>query len=241
MLDEQKNTYDRIMEAVKNEIGGVFFLYGYGGTGKTYMWNTLASSLRSRREIVLNVATSGIAALLMQGGRTAHSRFKILVHTLQSSICNIEKGTELAELLKQTKLIIWDEVPMVHKFCFEALDKSLKDIMSVRGKPSKLIFGGKTVVFGGDFSQILPVVPGGNRSDIVHSTINASYIWNHYQVLKLTKNMRLLNGHAKSSEDTQKFSEWILKVGDGKLGEGNGYNDVEIPNELLISNFTDPV
>jgi len=62
MLDEQKNTYNRIMEAVTNEKGGVFFLYGYGGTGKTYMWNTLASYLRSRREIVLNVATSGIAA-----------------------------------------------------------------------------------------------------------------------------------------------------------------------------------
>ena len=131
---------------------------------------------------------------------------------------------------------------MAHKFCFEALDKSLKDIMSVRGKPWKLIFGGKTVVFGGDFRQILPVVPGGNRSDIVHSTINASYIWNHCQVLKLTKNMRLLNGQAKTSEDTKKNSEWILKVGDGKLGEGNdGYNDIEIPNELLISNFTDPI
>ena len=85
-------------------------------------------------------------------------------------------------------------------------------------------------------------MPGGNRSDIVHSTLNASYVWNHCQVLKLTKNMRLLNGQAESSEDTKKISEWSLKVGDGKLSEGNdGYNDVEIPNELLISNFTDPI
>ena len=142
--------------------------------------------------------------VLLPRGRTAHSRFKILVPTLQSSICNIEKGTELAELLKHTKLIIWDEAPMAHKFCFEVLDKSLKDIMIVKGKPSKLIFGGKTVVFGGGFRQILPVAPGGNRLAIVHSTINASYIWNHCQVLKLTKNMRLLNGHAESSKDTKK-------------------------------------
>lgn len=242
MLDEQKKIYDQIMETVSSERGGVFFLYGYGGTGKTYMWNTLSASLRSRGDIVLNVATSGIAALLLPGGRTAHSRFKIPIPTLQSSICNIEKGSELAELLRQTKLIIWDEAPMANKYCFEALDKSLKDIMSVKGKASNQIFGGKTVVFGGDFRQILPVVPRGNRFDIIHSTINASYIWDQCHVLKLTKNMRLLNGQAEICQETQKFSEWILKVGDGKLGEGNdGYNEIDIPKELLISDFEDPI
>lgn len=53
----------------------------------------------------------------------------------------------------------------------------------------ELIFGGKVVVFGGDFRQILPVIPRGDRSDIVHTSINASYIWDHCQVLTLTQNM----------------------------------------------------
>jgi len=172
-------------------------------------------------------STSGIAALLLPGGRTAHSRFKIPVPTLESSICNIEQGTELAELLKRTKLIICDEAPMTHKFYFEALDKSLRDITSVGGKPSKLIFGGKVIVFGGDFRQILQVIPNGNRYDIIHSTINTSYIWDHCKVLTLTKNMRLLNGQTQSSKETKKFSEWILKVGDGKISEANdGYGNI---------------
>jgi len=81
-----------------------------------------------------------------------------------------------------TKLIIWDEAPMCHKFSFEPLDKSLKDIMH-NDRP----FGGKVIVFGGDFCQILPVVPRGNRSDIVHATLNALYIWDHCKILKLTK------------------------------------------------------
>jgi ATP-dependent DNA helicase PIF1 len=80
-----------------------------------------------------------------------------------------------------------DEAPMTHKFCFEALDKFLKDIMSNSDVPSTEIFGGKVVVFGGDFRQILLVIPRGTQSDIVHASLNASYIWNHCTVLKLTK------------------------------------------------------
>ncbi|AES75696.2 PIF1-like helicase [Medicago truncatula] len=64
-LDEQNKIYDKIMLAVLKQKGGVFFLHGYGGKGKTFMWRTLASSLRSNHEIVLTVATSGIASLLL--------------------------------------------------------------------------------------------------------------------------------------------------------------------------------
>jgi len=52
--------------------------------------------------------------------------------------------------LNEASLIIWDEVPMAHKFCFEALDQSLRDIIKAKSSPGK-IFGGKLVVFGGDF------------------------------------------------------------------------------------------
>jgi ATP-dependent DNA helicase PIF1 len=231
------------MEAVNNQKGGVFFISGYGGTGKTFMWNTLSAALRSKRKIVLNAASSGIASLLLPGGRTAHSKFKIPIPILESSICTIEKGSDLAELLKLTQLIIWDEAPMAHKFCFEALDKSLKDIMSDNNGPSTEIFGGKVVVFGGDFRQILPVIPRGTRSDIVHASLNSSYIWNHVTVLKLTKNMRLQNQQTSAnSEEIQRFSDWILKVGDGQIAEPNdGLADIPIPEEHLLLNFEDPI
>ncbi|PNY03362.1 ATP-dependent DNA helicase PIF1 [Trifolium pratense] len=231
------------MEAVTNQKGGVYFLYGYGGTGKTFMWSTLAAALRSKRSIVLTVASSGIASLLLPGGRTAHSKFKIPIPILEKDICKIDKGSDLAELLKLTQLIIWDEAPMAHKFCFEALDTSLKDIMSIDGVPSKEIFGGKVIVFGGDFRQILPVIPRGTRSDIVHATLNASYIWDHCTVFKLTRNMRLENQQtSENSEEVKQFSDWILKVGDGKIAEPNdGIAEIPIPSELLLSDFNDPI
>ncbi|XP_058768047.1 uncharacterized protein LOC131641761 [Vicia villosa] len=243
LTDEQRSIFEEIMDAVEKQEGGVFFLYGYGGTGKTFMWNTLSAALRSKKKIVLPVASSGIASLLLPGGRTAHSRFKIPVPTLENSICNIEKQDHLAELLKMTDLLIWDEAPMANKFCFESLDKSLRDIMSGDTNASKRLFGGKVVVFGGDFRQILLVIPRGTRSDIIHATINASYIWDHCKVLRLTKNMRLQVGQPTSTNDEiRSFSEWILKIGDGTMCEPNdGYADICIPEEFLISNFSDPI
>ena len=167
---------------VDTQSPGVYFLYGYGGTGKMFVWRTLSFAICSNGGIVCTVASSGIASLLLPGGRTTHSKFAIPVPATQNSTCNIHQGSDLAELLKITKQIVWDKAPMCHKFTFEALDKSLKDIMH-----NNLPFGGKVIVFGGDFRQILPIVPRGNRSDIVHATINASYIWDHCQILRLTK------------------------------------------------------
>jgi ATP-dependent DNA helicase PIF1 len=240
--DEQKKIFKKIMKAVNDQKGGVFFLHGYGGTGKTFMWRTLASALRSQMKIVLTVASSGIASLLLPGGRTAHSKFKIPVPTEDNSTCQIAYEDDRAELLQQTQLIIWDEAPMAHKNCFEALDATMKDIMSKHNN-SKEIFGGKVIVFGGDFRQILPVVPRGTRSDIVHSSINASYIWDHVEVLTLNQNMRLQCGSsAIEKQQMDEFSKWLLRVGEGKVNNPNdGVVDIEIPEELLIKEFDDPV
>ena len=74
----------------------------------------------------------------------------------------------LAELLQNTALIIWDEAPMTHKCCFEALDRTLRDILSETYSGNAIVpFGGVPVVLGGDFRQILLVVPKGPRKAII--------------------------------------------------------------------------
>ncbi|XP_058750081.1 uncharacterized protein LOC131623071 [Vicia villosa] len=178
----------------------------------------------------------------LTGGRTAHSKFKIHVPTLDNSTCNIDKNTEHSQLFEATDVIIWDEAPMAHKNYFEELDKTLKDVMTKKGLGNK-IFGGKVVVFGGDFRQIFPVVPRAGRYDIVHASICSSYIWDNCQVLTLTKNMRLQQGSDNTSyKELAEFSKWILNVGDGKISEPNDrLADIEIPQDLLITNYEDPV
>ncbi|AES92028.1 PIF1-like helicase [Medicago truncatula] len=148
MTSEQRNVYDTIMTRVSQNKPGVFFLYGYGGIGKTFLWRAMGAALRSQGEIIIIVNSSGIAALLIHGGRTAHSRFGIPILIHEASTCPIDSDSPLAKLIIKAKLIIWDEAPMMHRYCFEAVDRSFRDVMRDVDKRFKHIpFGGK-VVFG---------------------------------------------------------------------------------------------
>uniref|UniRef100_K3ZNF2 ATP-dependent DNA helicase n=1 Tax=Setaria italica TaxID=4555 RepID=K3ZNF2_SETIT len=131
------------------------------GTSKTFLWNNIITCVGSLGKIILAVTSSGVASLLLQGGRTADSRFKIPIDIDETTICDIKRGTMLADLVKKTSLIIWDEALMTHKRCFEALDRSLRDIMSENDADMRLLpFGGMVVVLGGYLRQLLPAVEG---------------------------------------------------------------------------------
>jgi ATP-dependent DNA helicase PIF1 len=90
--------------------------------GKTYIENLILNVVRSHGDVALAVASSSIAALLLSGGRTAHSYLKIPIALDCTSFCYIHKQDDLATLIRQTKLILWDETPMTNKIAFEAMD-----------------------------------------------------------------------------------------------------------------------
>ena len=116
------------MSVVSSNEGWLFFIYGYRGTGNTFLWRTLSTALHSNGHIVLNVASSGITSLLSLRGRITHSRFSITLIVNESSTCHIEQGSFMANLLVKTRLIIWDEAPMVNKYCSEALDRTERSL-----------------------------------------------------------------------------------------------------------------
>jgi hypothetical protein len=237
---EQRSIYQTIIESITCNKGGFFFVYGHGGTGKTYLWRTLICRLRSEGKIVIAVASSGIAALLLPGGRTAHSRFQIPINVTDSSTCGFKQGSHLAELMTKTSLIIWDEAPMAHRNCFEAVDRSLRDILRFSDPQSgEKPFGGKTVVLGGDFRQILPVVTKGQREQVVDASINRSSLWKFCTIFTLTKNMRLQQNSDNNA--TKEFAQWILNLGDGELDDSEGESFIEIPNDLTIQHETHPI
>ena len=74
---EQKEAYVEILATIDDQSGGIFFVDGPGGMGKTFLYRALLATIRGHGKIAVAPATSGVAASIMPGGRTAHSRFKI--------------------------------------------------------------------------------------------------------------------------------------------------------------------
>jgi hypothetical protein len=235
--DDQRSTYEIILNAVTNKEGRLFFVYGSGGTGKTFVWTTLLSHLRGQGKIMLAVASSGIASLLLLGGRTTHSRFKIPIDLHDESTCNITQQMKVAELVRKANLIIWDEAPMMHHRAFEAIDRALRDLMQLDdAQATEKIFGGKIVLLGGDFQQILPVVPKGGREDIVSASLPRSHLWQHVTILCLHVNMRVM---ATNFKEQREFARWVLNVGDSSLPaiaeeEGVDPGWIKIPSHMRL-------
>jgi len=155
----------------------------------------------------------------------------------------------LAELIQVASLVIWDEAPMTNRRYFEALDRTMKDILSEHKPDNAMLpFGGKPVVLGGDFRQILPVVRKGSRAAVVGASITNSRLWKHVVLLKLHTNMRLRDPSLQGDQrdELQCFSEWILAIGDGTVhaerrGDEREPSWVTIPDDLLIHTKGDKV
>ena len=102
------------------------------------------------------IASSGIAATLLDGGRTAHSALKLPlnIQIQETPTCNITKNSGIGKVLQSCQIIIWDECTMAHKKSLEALNNTLKDL-----KDNDQLFGGTLILLSGDFRQTLPVLP----------------------------------------------------------------------------------
>ena len=225
---EQRSVFDAVTKSVRDGQGKMFFLHSAGGGGKTYVCNTIAADVRAMGKVALCVASSGIAALLLDGGRTAHSRFKIPIPVHEDSSCSIKKGSDLHGVLKETGIVVWDEAPMQNKLAIEAVDRTLRDLMD-NNNP----FGGLTVLFGGDFRQTLPVVAHGSRGQIVAASLCMSKLWSRIQVYHLTQNMRL-----DRTPESDAFAAWLLDVGAGKNLDPAGKVQL-LPNMVLQDNHVD--
>ena len=227
MNRDQHNAFTTISNSIVNGLGHLFFLNGPGGTGKTFVYTTTAHRVRAEGGVILCVASSGIAAILLPKGATAHSTFKIPVANIHGeSVCSITVQSDRAELIRQALAIIWDEVPMQHRWCAEAVDQTCRDIQqNLPGGDHP--FGGLTVVFGGDFRQCLPVIQKGKREDIVGACLTCSRLWSSVTILHLKQNMRL-----GQSEEDQRFATWLLDVGDGKNLPEDG--NITLPPEMKV-------
>lgn len=228
LLNEgQRAAFEKITAAIYSGQSTAFFVDGPGGTGKSFLYRALLADVRSKGFVALANASSGIAASLLPGGRTAHSRFKIPVDTSAGTHCRISKQSALAKLIQDSKLILWDEVTMSKKSAIEALNDLLQDLLG-----TETLFGGKVVVLGGDFRQTLPIVKNGNEAEIISACIIHSTLWPSFQIIHLTENMR--------ARFDPSFTEYLLRVGNG-IEPTDMHCTISIPPELCIMYENDHV
>ncbi|KAE9276432.1 hypothetical protein PR003_g29064, partial [Phytophthora rubi] len=238
--DGQRAIYDEILQAVDGSAVGekLFFIDGPGGTGKSTLLRHILAKVRLSGKIAIAVASSGIASLLLMGGRTAHSTFRIPLKLNDKSTCAIYKQSNLKTLIQRASLVIWDEAPMTHRHAFEAVDRTLRDIMDNDQEP----FGGKVFVLSGDFRQILPVVVRGTPAETIDACLKSSSLWSHFKQVHLTENMRVQSARSESTAaELAAFSEFLLQVGEGRheVNRSLGKDFVKIPRDMLIDN-TEP-
>ncbi|XP_027082486.1 uncharacterized protein [Coffea arabica] len=198
----QRYAYDVILQEVFSFGNTSFFVDGPGGTGKTFLYRSILATLRSQGFVAIVVASSGVAASILPGGRTAHSRFKIPLDISASKVCHISKQSSVSKLIIMAKLILWDEASMAKRDTIEIFDRLLRDVMD-----SDLPFGGKVVVFGGDFRQTLPVIQNATKDQQIEASFVNSPLWSTLRKLILTENMRAIS-------DGQ-FSDFLLRIGEG--------------------------
>ena len=182
LTNEQREVCDTVVNSVRNNKGKAYIIDARAGTGKTYTQKSIAARLRDQHKVVLIVASTGIAALQLPGGWTAHSMFELPMDDKLTPlcVCNINTQTQRADLIRNANLIIWDELPMTHRYCVEALDRSLRDIT----RQNKL-FGGKTILFSGDWRQIGPISRGDTATEAVDIAFISSPLWKHVNRFKL--------------------------------------------------------
>ena len=226
LTSDQREVYDYFCFMVDANQGGILFLDAPGGTGKTFLINLILAKLRSEGKIALATASSGIAATLLTGGRTLHSTFKVPLdlHAMDIPVCSIKKGTALCRVIQEGKATVVDEAPMTNKLAFEALDRTLRDLTG-NSQP----MGGMCMLLCGDFRQILPVIQGGTRGNIVDSCLKKSYLWDHIVVKHLHTNMRV---HLHDDEAAGEFAGQLLAIGDGKYPIDVSPDIIQLPESI---------
>jgi DNA replication protein DnaC len=112
------------------KMGRNIFLTGAAGSGKTYLLNKYISYLKSHQVCVAVTASTGIAATHLQGN-TIHSWSGIGVrdNLSEKDLEKLETNKRIKSNYKRTKVLIIDEISMLHKHQLDMVDTIARYIL----------------------------------------------------------------------------------------------------------------
>ena len=230
MYTGQAMAFDAVANALKSGKGGIFFVDGPGGTGKSFLFQAIIHHARGKGKLPIACAWSGIAATMLPNGRTVSSRFALPVPLPEEHAqSNLTAQQAKGRLLKAAHIILWDEISMTPLEALDAADRCLQDIME-NDDP----FGGKILIMAGDFRQVLPVVPHGDDAKIKAHTVTRHSYFTEGKVIRfsLATNKRASGDHA--------YSDFLLELGDGRrqVASEVSANAIRLPDQIVASDET---
>lgn len=232
LTNDQRQIYEQIKRYIDEDKGGVFRFDAPGGCGKTFLSNVLLSYVRKDRNIAIACALSGIAATLLRLGTTFHRRWRAPIPAFEDSMPNMKLDSDEADIIREAKIVMVDEVSMMHVDLLNMMDRFLRTLMR-----TDELMGGKLIVLMHDFKQILPVVPGGKKVHILNASVFNSDVWKGITKLHLTNNMRvqkLIDAFPDRERELRAHAQWLLDLGSGKL-RCVYQNIIEIPRHMICT------
>ena len=219
LVAAQKRLLDGIAAQAQAGTQTLLFVDAPGGCGKTFCFNAILNYYRSQGECALALATTGIAALQLCGGKTVHTGLKVPVDfsgTRRGKFAlNITDNSQLGQLIKHhLKVLVWDEAAMAHRDIFDSVDYNFRRLRNKLDLP----FGGVSVILGGDFRQCLPVVRNGTRAEQVSASILRSENFHKFAQFYLHDNIRVeqcIHTNPARAERLREWSAALLEVGNG--------------------------
>ncbi|MDP4544158.1 AAA family ATPase [Psychrobacter faecalis] len=173
------------------------FLTGSAGSGKTYTLNQYIDYLRARRVPVAVTASTGIAATHMNG-TTIHSWSGIGIKDELSDrdLANLSRKQFLADRLKDTAVLIIDEISMLHAKQLNLVGQVLKYV-----RKNDKAFGGIQVVVAGDFFQLPPIGSKGETNREKFAFMSEAWLDAKFHICYLSEQHRQLSEAANGGLD----------------------------------------
>ncbi|WP_201508944.1 AAA family ATPase [Psychrobacter alimentarius] len=173
------------------------FLTGSAGSGKTYTLNQYIDYLRARRVPVAVTASTGIAATHMSG-TTIHSWSGIGIKDELSDrdLSNLSRKQFLADRLKDTAVLIIDEISMLHAKQLNLVSQVLKYV-----RKNDKAFGGIQVVVAGDFFQLPPIGSKGETNREKFAFMSEAWLDAKFHICYLSEQHRQVSEAANGGLD----------------------------------------
>ncbi|WP_201556247.1 AAA family ATPase [Psychrobacter sp. 72-O-c] len=173
------------------------FLTGSAGSGKTYTLNQYINYLRARRVPVAVTASTGIAATHMNG-TTIHSWSGIGIkdELSERDLTNLSRKQFLADRLKDTAVLIIDEISMLHAKQLNLVSQVLKHV-----RKNDSAFGGIQVVVAGDFFQLPPIGSKGESNREKFAFMSEAWLEAKFHICYLSEQHRQVSEEANGGVD----------------------------------------